>query len=115
MTRRDLIKSAAASAALPSSAQAQTAGRPRDAYRNYFGDLHNHNDVGYAQGSLSRSFEVARNHLDFYAFTPHSYWPDVGTYDGKIENKWKHGFAVAKARWPDVVESRGSTTSPASL
>ena len=104
MTRRDLITGAAAGAALPSLAQAQIAGRPSDAYRNFFGDLHNHNDVGYAQGSLSRSFEVARNHLDFYAFTPHSYWPDVGKYDGKIENKWKHGFAVAKHRWPDVVE-----------
>ncbi|MEZ5361494.1 MAG: DUF3604 domain-containing protein [Bryobacterales bacterium] len=103
MTRRELMRGAA-SAALPSFAQAQSSGRPSDAYRNYFGDLHNHNDVGYAQGSLTRSFEVARNHLDFYAFTPHSYWPDVGHYDGKIENKWKHGFAVAKARWPDVVE-----------
>ncbi|MEZ5391525.1 MAG: hypothetical protein R2724_01310 [Bryobacterales bacterium] len=103
MTRRELMRGAA-SAALPSFAQAQSSGRPSDAYRNYFGDLHNHNDVGYAQGSLTRSFEVARNHLDFYAFTPHSYWPDVGHYDGKIENKWKHGLAVAKSRWPDVVE-----------
>ena len=63
----------------------------------------NHNQVGYAQGSLERSFEVARNHLDFYAFTPHSYWPDMGEYDGKIQYKWRNGFAVAKARWPDVV------------
>ena len=102
MTRRDLIKTAAAGAALPAAARPQAG--PGAAYRNYFGDLHNHNEVGYAQGSLTRSFEVARAHLDFYAFTPHSYWPDVGKYDGKIENKWKNGFHVAKARWPDVVE-----------
>ena len=111
MTRRDLMKGAAAGAALPTSAQAQAA-RPSSDYRNYFGDLHNHNEVGYAQGSLSRSFEVARAHLDFYAFTPHSYWPDVGTYDGKIENKWKNGFHVAEARWPEVVETARRFDAP---
>ena len=91
---------ALAAAAVPASAQ-QAAAPPE--YRNFFGDLHNHNQVGYAQGTLERAFEIARNHLDFYAFTPHSYWPDVGEYDGKIEHKWKNGFAVAKHRWPDVV------------
>ncbi len=92
---------AIASLAPASTAAAQVAsGGP---YKNYFGDLHNHNQVGYAQGTLERSFEVARNHLDFYAFTPHSYWPDVDEYDGRIEYKWRNGFAVAKARWPDVV------------
>lgn len=73
-------------------------------YQNYFGDLHNHNHVGYAQGSLDRSFEIARNHLDFYAFTPHSYWPDIVEYDGKISHKWKNGFHIARSRWPEVVE-----------
>ncbi len=37
----------------------------------YWGDLHNHNAVGYAQGSLARSFEIAREHLDFFAHTGH--------------------------------------------
>lgn len=53
---------------------------------------------------LERTFEVARNHLDFFAFTPHSYWPDVDRYEGRIEHTWKNGFAVAKSRRPDVVE-----------
>ncbi len=36
----------------------------RDAeYKTYFGDLHNHNNVGYAQGSLRRAYENARNGL----------------------------------------------------
>jgi hypothetical protein len=106
VSRRDLVKGAAAfSAALPaSSASALPQSAATTAYTNYFGDLHNHNEVGYAVGTLERSFEVARAHLDFYAFTPHSYWPDVGTYDGKIEHKWRNGFHVAKARWPEVVE-----------
>ncbi len=93
---------AAASAVLGASAAAGA--ESADGYTNYFGDLHNHNQVGYAQGSLERSFEIARNHLDFYAFTPHSYWPDVGEYDGAITWKWRNGFHVAKARWPEVVE-----------
>ncbi len=101
LTRRDWIRGAAASTAMASGAAPAA---PDGGYRNFFGDLHNHNQVGYAQGSLERAFEIARNHLDFYAFTPHSYWPDMGTYDGKIEHKWKNGFHVAKARWPDVVE-----------
>ena len=78
--------------------------RSNPAFRTFFGDLHNHNDIGYAQGTLTRTFEIARNHLDFFAFTPHAYWPDIGKYPGNIENKWLNGFAVAKARWPEVVE-----------
>ena len=29
----------------------------------YWGDLHNHNHVGYAQGSLERTYEIARERL----------------------------------------------------
>jgi hypothetical protein len=38
----------------------------------YWGELHNHNEIGKGQGSLERSYEIARSHLDFYAFTPHT-------------------------------------------
>ncbi len=100
ISRRDLFRGASTLGAAAITPAAQAASE----FHNYFGDLHNHNQVGYAQGSVERAFDIARNHLDFYAFTPHSYWPDMGTYDGKIEFKWQHGFYVAKARWPDVVE-----------
>lgn len=96
-TRRTLLESAAVASAAPRPPEAP-------AFRTFFGDLHNHNDIGYAQGTLTRTFEIARNHLDFFAFTPHAYWPDIGKYLGNIENKWLNGFAVAKARWPEVVE-----------
>lgn len=77
---------------------------PREnGYHIYFGDLHNHNSVGYAQGSLKRTFEIGRNHLDFFAFTPHGYWHDIGHYENSIENKWLNGFEVTKERWPEVV------------
>lgn len=48
----------------------------------YWGELHNHNELGYAQGSLERSYEIARSHLDFYAFTPHGLHADGGVPDG---------------------------------
>ena len=41
-----------------------------------WGDLHNHNSVGlfhYSKGSLERTIEIARSHLDFFAFTGHSH------------------------------------------
>ncbi|MHC4558045.1 MAG: hypothetical protein ACYS80_12160, partial [Planctomycetota bacterium] len=42
----------------------------------YWGDVHNHNAVGYARGSLERSYDIARSHLDFFCFTGHSQWHD---------------------------------------
>ncbi len=72
-------------------------------YNIYFGDLHNHNEVGYARGSLDRAFEIAREHLDFFAFTPHGYWNDIGHYENNIEKKWLDGFEVTKRRWPEVL------------
>lgn len=107
-TRREMLRTGATAlstgAITHEQGQVEQTAGGRPVYRNYFGDLHNHNQVGYAQGTLGRSFEIARNHLDFYAFTPHAYWPDIGEYDGHIETKWKNGFHVAKANWPEVVE-----------
>lgn len=88
-------------------------------YKTYFGDIHNHNLIGYAQGTLRRSYEIARNHLDFYAFTPHAYWPDVNPFvdpDSKgAENKWLNGFAVTKDRWPEVVAMAKEFDDPGSF
>ncbi len=109
MSRRDFVRqcavagAAAGGVAAASQTAAADGATPDSPYQNFFGDLHNHNHVGYARGSLRRTFEIARNHLDFFAFTPHAYWPDIGHYDGNIENKWLNGFHVAAARWPEVV------------
>lgn len=108
-SRRRWLQSAAAVSVTPPRAEEP----PR--YFTFFGDLHNHNDIGYAQGTLTRSFEIARNHLDFFAFTPHAYWPDIGRYPGNIENKWLNGFAVAKARWPEVVAHARRFDAPGSF
>ena len=41
-------------------------------YKLFWGDLHNHNELGLAKGSLQRSIDLARGHLDFFACTGHS-------------------------------------------
>ena len=46
-------------------------------YRILYGDIHNHNAHGYGVGSIERSLEIARAHLDFFAFTGHSSWHDM--------------------------------------
>ena len=51
-------------------------------YKLYWGDIHNHNELGYGQGSLARSYQIARSHLDFYAFTPHAQHADGGMPEG---------------------------------
>jgi hypothetical protein len=73
-------------------------------YKLFWGDLHNHNAVGYAKGSLERSFRIARSLLDFYAFTPHSYWHDMPKVSEATFNKFHNGFKTTKERWPDVLK-----------
>ncbi len=60
-------------------------------YNIYFGDIHNHNSAGYAKGSLQRSFDIARSHLDFYELTTHSFWHDIPMMEGKRQTGRWHG------------------------
>ncbi|MBW7997891.1 MAG: hypothetical protein FVQ81_15240 [Candidatus Glassbacteria bacterium] len=69
---------------------------------HYFGDLHNHCEVGYAQGSLARAYEIAEGHLDFFSCTPHSWWHDVPKMVGGKESKWLEGFEMTRRRWPEI-------------
>lgn len=62
-------------------------------------DLHNHHAVGYGRGSLERAIEIARSHLDVWAFTPHAAWPDMPFMEGRRHEKWVTGFEVVKANW----------------
>ncbi|HTM50439.1 MAG TPA: DUF3604 domain-containing protein [Bryobacteraceae bacterium] len=105
LSRRQLLAGAAASSmAFPQTSSGEL--------NIYFGDLHNHGNVGYAQGSLRRSFEIARNHLDFFAFTPHAHWHDIRHFDGSIEDKWINGFAVTRERWPEVLKMAREFDAP---
>jgi hypothetical protein len=69
-------------------------------HKLYFGDLHNHNAVGYAKGSLERSIDLAREHLDFFAFTGHASWHDMPEMPENRHMLWVNGFKVHTDHWP---------------
>lgn len=71
-------------------------------YRILYGDIHNHNAHGYGVGSIERSLEVARTHLDFFAFTGHSSWHDMPSMEGGRERHWIDGFKRLQDTWPRV-------------
>ncbi len=70
-----------------------------------WGDIHNHNEIGYGVGSLERSYEIARGcMLDFYAFTPHGHWPDAPHSDPKIKKYHEDGYRKVQDAWPKIIE-----------
>jgi len=71
-------------------------------YRILYGDIHNHNAHGYGVGSIERSLDIARTHLDFFAFTGHSSWHDMPAMEGERERHWINGFKRLKDTWPRV-------------
>jgi len=71
-------------------------------YAILYGDIHNHNAHGYGVGSIERSLDIARTHLDFFAFTGHSSWHDMPTMEGGRERHWIEGFKKLKDTWPRV-------------
>lgn len=75
-----------------------------ESYRLFWGDLHNHNAVGYAKGSLERSIDLAREHLDFFAFTGHASWHDMPQMPGDRHMKWVKGFEAHSTHWPKTRE-----------
>jgi hypothetical protein len=86
-------------------------------YSLYWGDLHNHNAVGYAKGSLARSIDVAREHLDFFAFTGHASWHDMPRMPGDRHMHWVNGFKTHREHWPETrrMIREASTTDFVSL
>ena len=69
----------------------------------YWGELHNHNELGYAQGTLERSYEIARSHLDFYAFTPHAVHADGGAPEG---------YPVVRENWERIQREAAANNQP---
>jgi hypothetical protein len=69
-----------------------------------FGDIHNHNAHGYGRGSIERSIDIAREHLDFFAFTGHSSWHDLEEIEGGRHRHFIEGFKRLTETWPRVQE-----------
>ncbi len=81
----------------------------------YWGDLHNHCSVGlfhYAKGSLARAIDIAREHLDFFAFTGHSRWHDMPEMPGEAEEQWQEGFDYHTKHWPKTKEMIAAANAP---
>ncbi len=86
---------------------------PRDGdYTLFWGDLHNHNAIGYAQGSLERTYDIAASHLDFLAFTPHAQWHDMPEMPNKAHMKWVNGFRVLADQWQKVQKMAAAGNQP---
>jgi hypothetical protein len=102
MTRRQFVGgSLAASLLAGMQVESHARGdRDGDTYRLFWGDLHNHNEVGYGQGSLEHAIENAQGHLDFFAFTGHASWHDMPKMPGDRHMKWVRGFEVHRDHWP---------------
>jgi len=107
--RRFLKNSATAGAGMALGAGAaaiQSASGSEPAFSSaknlYWGDLHNHGEVGYAKGSLERAYDIASSHLDFFCFTGHSQWHDMPRMPQDKHLKWVRGFEVMKNNWEKV-------------
>ncbi len=68
----------------------------------YWGDLHNHNSIGQIQGSLERSYDIARSHLDFFAFTAQSQWFDMVEIPGGRNAQFEKGFQAVRDNWEKI-------------
>lgn len=72
-------------------------------HRIFWADLHNHNEIGYGQGSLARTYRLARNTLDICAFTAHGFWPDPPATDPQMVDYHLQAFDRISAQFPQAV------------
>jgi len=81
----------------------------------YYGDLHNHCNIGYGHGSVEDSFRNARLQLDFVAVTVHAHWPDIPEHEARLEKTVEYhlqGFARTREEWEhfqQVVEAQNDS------
>ena len=76
-------------------------------FKPYFGDLHNHCEVGYGHGTLENSFQNAKLQLDFVAVTVHAHWHDIPAADERLKDLVDYhlqGFQKAADGWQNLRE-----------
>jgi hypothetical protein len=79
-----------------------------DTLNLYLGDLHNHCNISYGQGSLEDAIQNARLQLDFASVTMHAVWPDMPLDDpklGYLVDYHQKGFAKAFENWPAYLKA----------
>jgi hypothetical protein len=91
--------------------QCQTPGEDEFEKKNiYWGDIHNHCNIGYARGSLERAYDIAQSHLDFYCFTPHSQWHDKPASSNF--DRFTEGFEITRQNWEKIKQYANETYTP---
>ncbi len=68
----------------------------------YYGDLHNHCNIGYAHGSIEDAFHNARLQLDFACVTVHAHWHDIPEGEPRLDDVvdyHKQGFVRTAEQW----------------
>jgi hypothetical protein len=82
-----------------------------ESLRPYYGDIHNHCNIGYGHGTIEEAFQNARQQLDFACVTAHAYWPDMPVDEARLAEVVAYhqdGFERTRKMWPhvqDVVET----------
>ncbi len=113
MKRRDFLGAAMAATLLSGMRTESTFSTTQDSnsLKLYWGDLHNHNGVGYGKGSLERSIDIAREHLDFFSFTGHAWWHDIPKMPENRQQRWFKGFDIHRKHWPKTRKLMREATS----
>ena len=71
----------------------------------YYGDLHNHCNVGYGHGTIEDAYTNALLQLDFVAVTPHAHWHDIPERDERLAELIDYhnaGFERTRLAWDNV-------------
>ncbi|MAS36318.1 MAG: hypothetical protein CL610_20100 [Anaerolineaceae bacterium] len=81
----------------------------------YYGDIHNHCNIGYGHGSIEDAFRNARMQLDFACVTVHGHWgdlPDGEAHLAPIVDFHEMGFERTRAMWPQLVSAVNANHVP---
>jgi hypothetical protein len=81
----------------------------------FYGDIHNHCDLSYGQGTLAEAIGNARLQLDFVSITPHAAWPDIPVDDpalGYLVDYHRNGFRKAAANWRSYLAQMDAINTP---
>lgn len=78
----------------------------------WWADLHNHNGVSYGEGSLERSYQIAEDTLDAYAFTVHGHWPDPPANDQVMARYHAEALEKANVAFPGLVTEANRRNRP---
>lgn len=73
----------------------------------FYGDIHNHCNIGYGHGSIEDAFQNARLQLDFACVTVHAHWPDIPVGDERLAavvDYHQRGFERTRKQWPYLTE-----------